>query len=176
MLSLHGASVSENNPGGNEHGVRIFKDQKTGKYTHGNAVEGDLRSVDVQQAPEPDSSARGTWEQAGWNHTHPGTNDPDKPVDKQDPFSYSETEAVGDKAATQMGQFAGLAEFTTGNVFVYEQITEFPDYALDGTDPRSSTFDFNKFKTEGTVDYVGNVQADRPAQEKKPVIEDTTEN
>jgi len=59
-------------------------------------------------------------------------------------------------------------EFTTGNVFVYDQVTDFPDYALDGSDPRSETFDFNKFKTEGTVEFLGNVNETQPTETPKP--------
>lgn len=172
MLKLHGNTVSKKAPGGHEIAVRIFKDSATAEYTHGDAVEGDKRSVEFADAPTPESTAKGEWEQAGWSHTHPSVNDPKNPIEKQEPFSYSTTEATGDKAATQMGQFSGLAEFPSKNVFVYDQVSEFPDYATDGSDPRSQDFDFNKFMTEGTVSYIGNTESPRaevpaPKEESK---------
>ncbi|MEM7792809.1 MAG: RHS repeat-associated core domain-containing protein, partial [Verrucomicrobiota bacterium] len=131
LHSQHSNSMTNKNPGGNEHAVRIFKDSGTGQYSHGDVAELGPRKGDANLAPEPSSSASGMWEEVGKNHTHPFGIDADsgKPPEKQDVFSDV------DKENTPLGQFTAVVEMDTKNVFKYNQISEFPEEAVDGNHP-----------------------------------------
>lgn len=154
LHSQHSTSMTDKNPGGNEHAVRIFKDSGTGQYSHGNVAELGPTSGDTKLAPEPSSSASGTWEEVGKNHTHPFGVDADsgKPPSKQDAFSDV------DKENTPIGQFTAVVEMDTKNVFKYNQISEFPEEAVDGSHPN---FDPSKTVNDhlrgGTTEHVGNL-------------------